>query len=527
MSRNAYRTIDDVLRSSWAERRLISEPKTDRVFRSTKLEDSIYADLRKEDDTIAALEEAAQQKLHSFPALSRDVYQSFYSLLPKRNEEECLSGMAQRFNAPILDQMLQSESYPTLKTVCEGRELPAYEAATEFTAQISDNLDSLMEQFGGGRGALQTLEKLQNARDQAAEELSALLQRLQQSKERNETLEAAAIDAANKAESKQQQVEAVSKLADASAAQHKEAIALAVSHAANAASERAEEVQNIISAWSDAPGNMERTKPNLELLNMVRQNQQLQEISKYLGRFREIFAKSKKNAYTYGRGENYSLELGNNLSRVITSEFSMLSSPHTMPLFLQKYQQKQLKQYRRREPICKGMGDIICCLDESGSTRGDPAAWGKAVALTLLDIAAGNGRKFALIHFSSYESCRVDLFLPRQYTVEEKMNAAECFLGSGTNFERPMQEAIGLMENKGFENADIVFITDGECALSDEYLSALHQKQDTHKFKVTGVLLDTKETVSNFSLEPFCQQIYRTSHIVEDEIVQNIISQRI
>lgn len=188
---------------------------------------------------------------------------------------------------------------------------------------------------------------------------------------------------------------------------------------------------------------------------------------------------------------------------------------------------KQLKQYRRREPVHKGHGDIICCLDESGSTRGDPAAWGKAVALALLDIAAGNGRKFALIHFASYDSCRVDVFLPGQYTMEDKMNAAEVFLGGGTNFERPMQEAIGLMENEGFENADIVFITDGECALSEEYLEALHRDQAERKFKVTGVLLDTKEVVSGFSLEPFCQQIYRTSQFVEEDIVQNIISQRI
>ena len=70
---------------------------------------------------------------------------------------------------------------------------------------------------------------------------------------------------------------------------------------------------------------------------------------------------------------------------------SMLASPKTMPLFLQKYQRKQIKQYQRREPIYKGMGDIICCLDESDSTEGDPAAWGKAVALTLLEIAASGG----------------------------------------------------------------------------------------------------------------------------------------
>lgn len=107
------------------------------------------------------------------------------------------------------------------------------------------------------------------------------------------------------------------------------------------------------------------------------------------------------------------------------------------------------------------------------------------------------------------------------------MNAAEVFLGGGTNFERPMQEAIGLMENEGFENADIVFITDGECALSEEYLEVLHREQAERKFKVTGVLLDTKEVVSGFSLESFCQQIYRTSQFVEEDIVQNIISQRI
>ena len=46
------------------------------------------------------------------------------------------------------------------------------------------------------------------------------------------------------------------------------------------------------------------------------------------------------------------------------------------------------------------MGDIICCLDESSSTEGEAAAWGKAVAMTLLEIAAESRRRFALIHFA-------------------------------------------------------------------------------------------------------------------------------
>lgn len=67
----------------------------------------------------------------------------------------------------------------------------------------------------------------------------------------------------------------------------------------------------------------------------------LRDVSKYLGRFRELLAQTKKNSYAYGRGETYSLELGDNLSRALTSELAMLATPETIPLFLRKYQQKR------------------------------------------------------------------------------------------------------------------------------------------------------------------------------------------
>ena len=520
-----YRTVDDVLQSRWGSLTPRQYPeKTDRVLKSTKLEDQIYADLRSDDEALTELEQTSQKKLASFPALSHDVFQSFYSLLPRRNDLDTLSVAAQKFHTKILDHIVQDEDYGTLKTICEGRDLPAYEAASEFVSRISDQLDDLLADIGGKDNALNTLQKLTDAQKQAQQELAEMLQRLQAAKERNSTLEQEIVQTANCLESKHRQVEAVTKMIDTSSAQHKAEIAAAIATATKAASEKAEEVRNIIGAWSDDPANLERNPANTALLEKVRSSETLQMVAKYLGRFREIIAQGRRNGYSYGRGEKYSLELGNDLSRALSSEFAMLASPQTAPLFLKKYQQKQLKQYRRREPVHKGHGDIICCLDESGSTKGDPAAWGKAVALALLDIAAGNSRKFALIHFAAYDSCRVDLFLPGQYTVEDKMNAAEFFLGGGTNFERPMQEAIRLMERDGFENADIVFITDGDCELSDECLDVLHQKQAMRKFKITGILLDTKEAVSTFSLKPFCQRIYCTSNIMGDRIIQQFIS---
>ena len=173
------------------------------------------------------------------------------------------------------------------------------------------------------------------------------------------------------------------------------------------------------------------------------------------------------------------------------------------------------------------MGDIICCLDESDSTEGDPAAWGKAVALTLLEIAADSGRDFALIHFSGPGSFKADVFQPGEYTMEDKMRAAETFLGGGTDFQTPMEQALLLMELGGFENADIVFITDGECKLPDKYLERLQAEQAARRFTVTGVLLDKGSPGMTFSLEKFCQNIYRTSELLGDEIVRELVRSRV
>ena len=526
--KKTYRKIDDVLHAPISD---LLPPdtveKTDRVLRSTRLEDSIYTDLRTGDDSLEQTERTAAEKLASFPALSQDVFQSFYSLLPRQNDSDILSVAARKFNAPILERITQSEDFPTLKAICEGRELPAYEAASEFIARTAGELDSLLSDLGGENNALNTLDKLEKAEEQARWKLIELAERMQRCKERDPQLEQSVVEAANRADSKQRQVEAVGKMIDAKAAKNKDDLTVSVAQAVSAAVEKAEEVQNIIGAWSDEPGKLEKNEVNTGLLDLVRKSDVLKNISKYLGRFREIFAQGKRNGYAYGRGEKYSLELGNNLSRVLTSELAMLASPKTVPLLLQRYQRKQIKQYQRREPIYKGMGDIICCLDESISTAGDPAAWGKAVALTLLEIAAGSGRSFALIHFAGSGDFQTNIFRPGEYTMQDKLSAAETFLNGGTNFETPMSEALRLMKEEGFENADIVFITDGECELSRECLDDLSQEQTVHRFKVTGILLDKGKPGMDFSLKQFCQDIYRTSQLLGDDIVRELVTKRV
>ena len=525
----AYLGTDDVLRSPWGNYRFEPEEKaaTDYVFRSTKLERSIYEDLRGRDQVLDQIEQSASGMLPTFPVLSQDIFQSFYSLMPRKNDVDSLSTAARKFHAPILDHVMENEDYRTIKTICEGKELPAYEAASEFIERTAGELEELLEKLGGDKNALNTLEKLEQSGKKARQNLADLLEQFRRSKEENPTLERAVVAAANQAESKRRQVEAVDKMISASTAKNKDAVSCAIAGALKAAAEKAGEVREILGVWGNDAGTMERSEVNAELLSMVRSSEVLKDITKYLGRFREILARGKRNSYAYGRGEKYSLELGRDLSRAITSELSMLAAPETVPLFLRKYQQGRIKQYQRREPIYKGSGDIICCLDESTSTEGACAQWGKAVALTLLEIAEGGGRSFALIHFSGPGRFQTDLFRPGSYTPQDKMRAAETFLDGGTDFRTPMEEALRLMREDGFENADIVFITDGECKLPAEYTEYLCQQQALRRFSVTGVLLDEGSAGTDFSLKAFCKNIYRTSELLGDKIVEELVNRRV
>ena len=527
MRNTFFKSIEDVLGSALAARRVKPAPATDRVLKSTRLEDKIYSGLRAGDATMDEIEGICSPKLSTFPALSRDVYQGFYSLSVRRNDESELSDTAKQFNSHILDSVMNGDDYPTIKSVCEGRQLPAYDAASEFVRGVSDGLDDLLKEAGGDKGALNTLEKLAKQEEALSQALNDLLQKREQQGAGPE-LDRQILDKANAAAGKARQVDAVSGQIQDNLMKNREAIGGVIAQAIGAAKDKAEETAQALAAWGqgDSGSSPEQMKLNREIVGRIRNSSVLKEVTKYLGRFKEIAAKARKNGYAYGRGETYSLELGSDLQNVITSEFAMLAVPAAMALFVRKYQDKGLQQYRRREPVFKGCGDIIMCLDESGSTEAD-APWGKAVALALLDAAMAGGRKFALIHFSDEGKYKTDLFIPGQYGTDAVMAAAETFLDGGTDFETPLREAHRLIEQEGFENADIVFTTDGVCNLPERFIEDLKLWQLAHKFSVTGVLLDISSPGMDFSLKPFCSEIYRTSELSKESIVESLISKRV
>ena len=523
-----FKTVEEIISSGflsqYAKEKAV--PKTDRVLKSTRVEQMIIDDLCSGSEILGEHRACGSRKLSTFESLINDVYQSVYALNARYVNEENMSETSLRFNKEILCDLMSDEDYGAIKRVCEGKELPALGATEEFVSGILENLDTLMRKATGGKGNLDALSRIQSDRDGLMDTLRELIE---QHKEQPEVICEATqrkiVNTANRAVAKQEQYEMYSKLIESNMQKKRGEIREIVSGAASAALERANDMHSILLSWGDRESEMRKNPVDRDVLKRVAGSYKLRYIAKFLGRYKELLVSKRVASYTYGRGEKYDIERGNNISRILSSEMSLLAKWELIPLFLRKYRNKALKQYRKRDPEYKGKGDIIVCLDESQSTFGENNAYGMAIAMVLYELCKINGTNFALVHFST--RTKVDVFPKGEYiTVEEVMNCAETFLGGGTDFDEPLREACTLMEDERFENPDIVFITDGVCDVSSHMLKTFSELKEGTGAKLTGILLDAGEHFS-FALEKFADTIYRTSELLADTIVERIIEERL
>ncbi|MGP4107630.1 vWA domain-containing protein [Virgibacillus sp. L01] len=74
-------------------------------------------------------------------------------------------------------------------------------------------------------------------------------------------------------------------------------------------------------------------------------------------------------------------------------------------------------------------------------------------------------------------------------------------MNGGTNFFDPLRNALRLINESRFKNADIVFVTDGEANLPDEFIEKFNDTKTQKKFECLSVLIGNgkRSTVNSFS----------------------------
>lgn len=162
-------------------------------------------------------------------------------------------------------------------------------------------------------------------------------------------------------------------------------------------------------------------------------------------------------------------------------------------------------QARRRASTHAGRGPLIVCLDTSGSMRGAPENVAKACVLQALRSAHAGRRACRLVAFGG-----PDELLERDMAMDaEGLSSLLDLMGQsfdgGTDVQTPMERAIELVQTTGWQEADVLIVSDGEFGVTHHTLAQLRNAKQRLALRVHGILIGDRETVG---LAEVCDQLH-------------------
>ena len=166
--------------------------------------------------------------------------------------------------------------------------------------------------------------------------------------------------------------------------------------------------------------------------------------------------------------ESEIIALGDRVSYLVSTEYSLLADLDLEQLFYYKYATKNLLLYSNMELTASAQsgknttkrlqaGPIIVCIDTSSSMSGSPEKMAKCMLLQLLDVAKRKNRKLYLITFA-VRAQAIDLSNPNNWRVLNQF-LNNRFAG-GTSPEAMLNEAITTLHQTDYSLADALIISD-------------------------------------------------------------------
>ncbi len=275
-------------------------------------------------------------------------------------------------------------------------------------------------------------------------------------------------------------------------------------------------------SWGLAVGGGHQSSPGrqIELGKRLAGNDKLKKLAAMVGRMKHQALALRRKNFERTHDEVFEVGIGAELSRLLPHELLSLQHPVLRQDFIRRFVDNELLQYDLRGVEAQGKGPLIVCLDGSSSMQGDKEVWAKALTLTLLEIARRERRRFRAICFSSADAplYSVDLNTRVRYEadMDKVLELAEYFPGGGTDFEKPLDAALGCLQESRFQRGDIVFITDGECRVHADWAERFTTEKNTLGFSLFSILIDIG-TSSLGSLTPFSDKVTTVSQLTSKE----------
>jgi len=288
--------------------------------------------------------------------------------------------------------------------------------------------------------------------------------------------------------------------------QQKAGLRQSLRRAIGEAQEASDEIGEAFSAWGTNQGEIKQLpfEQKFKLTEQLLKAGSLKRISELVGRFRNVLNSVDATKWTHGNDEIVDITVGNDLGRLLPSEYLKLKINPT--LFYKDFLEKNLLQYQLKGVEPQGKGPIIVCLDVSGSMYGEREEWAKAVTLALAQLAQNQNRAFSIVTFEEKVIDEMSWAAGAKISLEEKIKIAQIVSdGGGTNYTSALKAAFALRQkDRNFRPADIVFITDGEFQFKNEELVEIQKQKKDLEIRVFGLGICLYNTQC---LQSFCDQI--------------------
>lgn len=469
---------------------------SDNIIKHDKFDKSSYDEVYEESKTLNETVHENKEKLKTVEKLAEDFYYSMYKYVPKKFPEEEISDKYLH-NQNIVDKAMETKEYENLRTYTKLKE---FESAIATTTLINKMMEELSDE---------DLEKM-NEQTEQAELNEKLIEETKNSIEGYKQIEKQAGNLPNKLKvrmdydkntlkklQKDQQV--LKKQMQDTSDKMSQDVRMALRKGMEDAEKDAKDFSDFCTGWGSEAGTPTKMpfREKIKLAEQLRNSHKLKQIAEIVGRMKRLAIAKQKSKTTKIPEEIIDVEIGNNLDRILPSELVLLAMPETELVFLKKYTNNELLQYKMSGKERVGRGPIVVCVDNSGSMSGQREIWSKAVALGLLHLAIQQKRHFACIHFGSTVG-RTIKFTPKEDSNERLkkiIEMCEYFEGGGTDFQEPIDEAFEVItRSDDYKKADLVMITDGECDVNDDWLEDYLGNKKIMELKTISVNLGGYES---------------------------------
>jgi uncharacterized protein with von Willebrand factor type A (vWA) domain len=296
------------------------------------------------------------------------------------------------------------------------------------------------------------------------------------------------------------------------------------------AAENCEEWETTMRAWGVDPAELKKVpfEKRFELAEKLLGMKKFQQISDLAGRFKNVVNAHHALVPKHGNDEIVDIGLGRDLARLIPSE--MMKLEITPLLFYKDFAEGNLLQYELQGVEAIGRGPLIICCDHSGSMTGARDEFAKGVVLALISLAEKQKRAFGFLAFNT--DVMYKEFFPRgeKVSLDTKIDIASLGPEGGTNFYEPLIAAFQLrIKDPQLKPADIVFVTDDDCALDSKQLKEILKLKQETEVRIFGVAINDAsrygDGCSGKSLKSFCDDIAVVNSLGEIQYMVDIVKQ--